>query len=161
MLVYGRAQGLGGRGHPAVPVARKGADVGAEMDRLGPDLGRQLRDLDLRSTTADDEMAAAGAQRAIEVLQALEQELCAWPGRVAAVEQAVVEAEHRHELLGAQARGLERRVVVDPQVAPQPQDARHASNSLTAAYRKAKIRARSRSTNAAWAPSPSHPSGSA
>ena len=38
------------------------------------------------------------------------------------MQQTVVEAEHGHEMVGAAPRRLERRVVVDPQVPPEPEE---------------------------------------
>lgn len=48
---------------------------------------------------ANDEAAAAPAQRPVEVCQAFEQELRPWAGRVTAVEQTVIEAEDGHHVV--------------------------------------------------------------
>ena len=56
--------------------------------------------------------------------QALEHELRPRPGGVAAVQQPVVEAEDRHHAIVAVERRAQRGVVVEAQVAPEPDDRR-------------------------------------
>ena len=128
--------------------ARTGRRRCAEVHRGGVGLTGERRDLVLGRAAPDDQPAVAPAQRRVEVGEALEQELRTRARCMAAVEQAVVEAEHRHEMVGTGAGRVERRLVVDPQVAPEPEQRGHPSRRATAARRKSKIRARSRSTNA-------------
>ncbi len=58
----------------------------------------------------------------VEVSQALEQELRARPGCVSAVQEPVIQTEHGHHLLVGVERGAQGRVLVDTQVAPEPDD---------------------------------------
>jgi hypothetical protein len=88
---------------PALPC--EGGYVRGEVELLGPDLLCERCELALRGTVANDKAAAALAQRPVEVCQAFEQELRPWAGRVAAVEQAVIEAEDGHHVVV----GVERR----------------------------------------------------
>ena len=83
----GRIQHLS---HALPALAREGAYVRGEVELLGPDLLCERCELALRGTVANDEAAAAPAQRPVDVGQAFEQELRPWAGRVAAVEQAVI-----------------------------------------------------------------------
>src|SRR4051794_28356751 len=90
------------------------------------------------------------AQRGVEVVEAVEQELRARTRRVAAAEQAVVEAEHGHDALVGVERRAQRRVVVDAQVAPEPDDRGHGPmRPATASRRWSKMRSRSRRTKSA------------
>ena len=57
--------------------------------------------------------------------EALEQELRARAGGVPTVQQAVVEAEHRHDPVVRVQRGAQRGVVVDAQVAAEPDQRGH------------------------------------
>jgi len=66
--------------------------------------------------------AAALAQRRVQVAQALQQELRAGTGRVAAAQQPVVEAEERDDAVVAVERRPQRGMVVDAQIAPEPDD---------------------------------------
>ena len=99
------------------------------MKRAGADGPGERRQLLLGPPVTDDQPAAAPAQRGVEVGQALEQELRARARCMAAVEQPVVETEHRNEMVGAGAGRVERRVVVDPQVAAEPQNCRHPADT--------------------------------
>ena len=65
------------------------------------------------------------AQRPVEVGQAFEQELRPWAGCVTAVEQAVIEAEDGHDVVVGIQRRPQRRVLVQAQVAPEPDDRTH------------------------------------
>jgi hypothetical protein len=73
-------------------------------------------------TPADHEARTALAQLTAEIGQALEQKLGPRAGRMAPVQQAVVEAEDRDDALVALKRGAQRRVIADPQVASKPDD---------------------------------------
>ncbi len=86
----------------------------------------EARQLALGAAVPDHEGAAALAQGRVEVSEALEQELRARPGGVAAVEQAVVEAEERDDRFVGFERRPQRRVVVHAQVATEPDDRGHA-----------------------------------
>jgi len=85
--------------HVLPALAREGAYVRGEVELLGPDLLGERCELALRGTVANDEAAAAPAQRPIEICEAFEQELRPWAGRVTAVEQAVIEAEDEHDVV--------------------------------------------------------------
>jgi hypothetical protein len=98
-----------------------GRDVGADVDRVGTRLARQRRQLALRRSVSDDQPVAALGERGVERSQALEHELRPRPGGVPAVQQPVVEAEDRHEPVGARTGRLERRQIVHPQVAAVPE----------------------------------------
>lgn len=101
-----------------VPAAAgEGPDVGARVHRLRRHLLRQRSQLALRRAVPHDEPAAPLLERPVQILQALEQELGPRPGRVAAVKQALVEAEGRHHAIVALERGAQRGVVVHAQVA--------------------------------------------
>jgi hypothetical protein len=69
------------------------------VELLGPDLLGEHCELALRGAVANDEAAAAPAQRPVEVCQAFEQELCPWARRVTAVEQAVIKAEDGNDVV--------------------------------------------------------------
>ena len=146
MLVHGR--GVADRLCDAtIPAAGKATDVAGVMDGARAGLSCQLGNLDLRATPANDEAGAARPQRPVEVGQTLEHELRARSRGVAAVEQSVVEAEDRDQVVGALASGLEGRVVVDAQVASQPQKRRHTGSHGSASCQhvatrlpKAKVR---------------------
>ena len=85
-------------------------------------LPRQRDELARRVAAAHDEVRAAVAQRRAQLPQAAEQEAPARAGLEAAPQQGVVEHEHGDDALGA-ARGLgQGGVVVDAQVAPEPDD---------------------------------------
>ena len=107
-------------------LARERADVLGHVDRRRARLAGQRHELALGLAVADRQPAAALAQLAVEVGQALEQELGPRPGLVAAVEQPVVEAEDADDPLVLVERRAQRRVVAHPQVAPKPDDPRVA-----------------------------------
>ena len=108
--------------HPLVAGHRERRGVGGEVDRLGAVFAGQLDQLTLGLASRDHEVPAALLERAAQVLQALEHELRARPGRVPAVQERVVEHEHRHHALVGVQRRAQRRVVVHAQVAPEPDD---------------------------------------
>ena len=98
----------------ASPPARVGRDVGAEVDGGRACLVDERGQLTLWRSVPDDEPAATFGEARVELAQALEHELGPRPGGVTAVQQPVVEAEGRHEAIGAAAGCRERRVVVQP-----------------------------------------------
>ncbi len=100
----------------------EGAHLVADVDLLGADLDRQRGQLTLRPAVADHQARAPLAERAIEVGQALEQELGSRPGAVAAAEQAVVEAEDADDRAMALERRPHRRVVADAKIAAKPDE---------------------------------------
>jgi hypothetical protein len=67
------------------------------VDLTGADVAGELDQLALRRTAPDHEPGAAVAELAVEVGEALEQELRPRPGCVAPAQQPVVEAEHGHD----------------------------------------------------------------
>ena len=79
-------------------------------------------ELAFRLAAGEHEVPAALLQRLAQLLQALEHELRARAGGVPAVQQRVVEHEHRHHALARVERGAQRRVVVHAQVAPEPDE---------------------------------------
>jgi hypothetical protein len=111
-------------GHPRVASRRERTGVGSGVDSRGADLAGQPREFALGSPVPDDEAAAALAQRMIQIAQALEQELRPRPGRVAAAQETIVEAEHRDH-----ATVLERRVqggvIGDAQIPAVPEQGGH------------------------------------
>ena len=102
--------------------ARERAHVLGHVDRLGAGLARELDQLALGRAAADHEPGPAVAQLAVEIGEALEQELRPRPGGVPAVQQAVVEAEDRDDPIVVVERRPQGRVVANPQVAPEPDD---------------------------------------
>jgi hypothetical protein len=86
-----------------------------------PGEGGQLA---LGRSAADDEVAAALPQRGAQLPQGLEQEPRAGLGREPPAQQPLVEHERRDDAVGAPRGGGQRRVVVDAQVAPKPDDRR-------------------------------------
>ncbi len=146
------------------PAPGERADVGREVNRVGAGLVRDRDQLALGRAVADHEARTALAERRVQIAQALEQELGSRPGRVAAVQQPVVEAEHGDDPVVAVQRGAQRGVVAHAEVAAKPDQSGQATASRrrmssTAVRRKSKIRSRSRRTKARWASSPSGPSG--
>ena len=103
---------------------RERGDVVREVHGLGAALARQRRQLLLRPALADDEVGAALAQRLAQLREAAVQEPRAVGGREAPAEQPRVEHEHRHDAVALAVRGGQRRVVVDAQVAPEPDEGR-------------------------------------
>jgi len=114
----GLAAGAGERRH-----------VRTEVHVLRVQLPHERGQLALGGPVADHQSAAALAQRCVDVAQALEHELRPGARGVAAVEQAVVQAEHTHDALRGVERGAQRGVVVHAQVAPEPDDGRHHPES--------------------------------
>jgi hypothetical protein len=117
--------GVHAEAEPAQPgraLAGERADVGAQIHVRGARLLREPRELALGRAAPHDQAPVEGA---VQVLQALEHELGARAGGVAAVQQAVVEAEERHDLAVLGERPPEGGVVVDAQVAPEPDDRGH------------------------------------
>jgi hypothetical protein len=106
-------------------VAGERAHVGGEVDLGGADLARHFDQLALRPAVTHHQAAAALLERAVEVRQALEQELRPRARGVAAVQEAVVEAEDRHDPLVALQRHAQCRVVVHAQVAAVPEERGH------------------------------------
>ncbi len=106
-------------------VRANGETSRVKCSRVAPSSCASAAQLALGRAVADDQAAAALAQRRVEVAQGLEHELRARARRVAPVEQAVVEAEDRHDPLVLLERRPQRRLVVDAQVAPEPDDRRH------------------------------------
>jgi hypothetical protein len=70
------------------------------------------------------------AKRCAEVREALEQELGPRTGGVAAVQQAVVEAEDRDHAVVAVERRAKRWVIVQPQVAAKPDECRQGRTTM-------------------------------
>ena len=83
---------------------------------------RQRRQLPLGVPGAHDEVGAAVAQRGAQLAQAAEQEAGPRAGLEAPAQQPLVEHEDGHHAVGRAGRGGQRRVVVDAQVAPEPDD---------------------------------------
>jgi hypothetical protein len=106
----------------AAAVAREGRHVGAEVQRGRSGLARERGQLALGRAVADDEAGVALAQRGVEIGEAVEQELRSRSGGVAAVDQPAVEDEDRHQPVGALARGVQGWMVVEAEVAPEPED---------------------------------------
>lgn len=111
---------------PVVPSAGEWTHVGREVDVLDLGLTSQGDQLSFRVAAPHDEATSAVAERAIEIPQAVEQELGARTGRVAATQQPLVEAEDGNEMLGPVRRRVKRRMIVEAQVAAQPQERVHA-----------------------------------
>ena len=109
---------------PAVARPGERGDVVREVHGLGAALARQRGQLLLRPALADDEVGAALAQRLAQLREAAVQEPRAVGGREAPAEQPRVEHEHRHDAVALAVRGGQRRVVVDAQVAPEPDEGR-------------------------------------
>ena len=107
---------------PPVARHRERRDVGGEVDRARADLARQRRQLLLRPPLAHDEVGAALAQRRAQLGQAAVQEPGAVAGREAAVQQPRVEHEHRHDAVALAVGGGQAGVVVDAQVAAEPDE---------------------------------------
>ena len=99
------------------------ARVGAEVDLAGVDLAGEVHQFPLRRPAAYDQVAV---QALAQLGQALEHELRAWAGGVSAGQQTIVEAEDTHHALAAIERRAKRRMVVQAQIAREPDDARHS-----------------------------------
>ena len=112
---------------PAVTRERIRRDVGGEIDGARAVLTRQLRQLALGRAAGHHEVPAALTQRGAQLVQALVQERRSVLGRVAAAQQRVVEHEDGDDALTRVERRTQWRVIVDAQVAPEPDEAEHRS----------------------------------
>ena len=108
--------------HPLVACAREGRDVGGEVERGRAGLARELRQLLLGPALAEHEVGAALAQRLAQLGEAAVEEPGAVGGREAPLQQAWVEHEDGHDAVVLAVGGGEGRVVVDAQVAAQPDE---------------------------------------
>ena len=106
-------------GHPS---PGEGAGVGGEVDLAGVGLLRKLDQLPLRRPVADDQVPL---EALTQLGQALEHELGARARGVAAAEQTIVEAEDADHALAAIEGRSQRGMVVQAQVAREPENARH------------------------------------
>ena len=89
-----------------------------------------------RRPVTDDQPRVALLERSVQIAQALEQELRPSARGVPAVDQPVVDDEDRHEPVGAPPRRLQRRMVMDAQVAAKPEDRGLHSTECTAPPRR-------------------------
>jgi hypothetical protein len=112
--------------HSRAARPRERRHIAGEVKRARLRLARERGQLALGRPPAQQQPAAALAQLAVELGEALEQELRARPRCVAAVQQGLVEAEDRHHALALLQRRRQRRVIVHAQVAPKPDDRRQA-----------------------------------
>ena len=112
---------------PAVSRERERRDVGGEVGGGRANLRRQRGQLLFRPPRAHDEVGAALAQRRAQLGQAAVQEPGAIAGGEAPGQQALVEHEHRDDAIAFAVGGGQARVVVDAQVAAEPDEggARH------------------------------------
>jgi hypothetical protein len=112
---------------PPVARERERRDVGGEVGGARANLGGQRRQLLLRPPFAHHEVGAALPQRGAQLGQAAVQEPGAVAGGEASLEQPRVEHEHRHDALARAVGGGQAGVVVDAQVAAEPDEggARH------------------------------------
>ena len=92
------------------------------MDLPRAGLARERDQLAHRVAGAHDEVGAALAQRGAQLAQAAEQEAPARAGLEAPAQERLVEHEHGHDALGVTGGAGQGRVVVDAQVAPEPDD---------------------------------------
>ena len=90
----------------------------------GADLGRDPAHLGLRAPVAEHQAPAAGAQLAVERLEAAEHPRGAGMGAKAPAQQRGIEDEERHDPLVLAAGVRERGQVAHPQVAAKPDDGR-------------------------------------
>ena len=117
------------RGAPASERAR----VGGAVDLGGAGLARELGEGALGWVAPDHQLAAALTQGVPEVAEALEHERRPRARLVAAAQQAIVEAEHGDDALVRVQRGRQRRVVVQPKVASEPDECGHAGREQDSA----------------------------
>lgn len=103
------------------------------MNRARPDLVGQPGRLMLGRPVPHHQAGPASPKRGIQVRQALEQELGSRTGGVATVQQAVVEAEHRHHSVVTVKRRAKRGVIVQPQIAAKPDEGRSTRDHDAAA----------------------------
>lgn len=120
--------GRGAHARVAAPCVR--ARGLAQVERIGAGLGDEACDLLGGSSPSQHEPRAAGREAGAEVPKTVEQEAHARGAAPGAREQAVVEHEHRHELVRRRCSGGEERVIVHPKVVPQPDDRPHQASSL-------------------------------
>ena len=122
-------------GDPPVAGERERRDVLGVVERGRAAFARERGQLLLRPALADHQVAAALAQRPAQLGEAAVQE----PGAVgrgeAAGEQPRVEDEHGHHPVALAVRGGEGGVVVDAQIAPQPDEGGGAHTPGTGARR--------------------------
>ena len=118
------------RAHSLRAGARERAGVGAAVHGVGAGVAGQTHQFVLGRPVPDDETAAALAQRAVEVTQGVEQELRPRPARVPSVQQAVIEAEDRHDAVVRVQGRAQRRVVAHAQVAREPDEGGHRYSRL-------------------------------
>ena len=111
--------------HPPAPDGLVRARVAAQVDLAGAGFAGQRGEFPLRRPVPDDQPRAALRELAVQVGQALQQERGARSGRVAPVQQPVVQAEHRHDLLAPGQRRAERRMVVHAEVPAEPDKSNH------------------------------------
>ena len=119
-----------------VPGARVGGRVCAHVDRLRAEPANQRERLLDHVAAPHDQAGAAGAQRAVEVAQAVAQERDPVRGPAAAGEQPLVEHERRHHLLLLRERGGQGRVVADAQVAGEEEERASHGTPLPAPRRR-------------------------
>jgi hypothetical protein len=126
------AQSLQCLAYGLVSTHREGADVFSPEHRLRAEIVDQLRHDFLRPTLPHHEPAPALSQRVVEVVKALEQKLGSGPGAVAAAKEPGVEAEQRDDPFVGGQRSAQGGVVIDAEIAPEPQHRRHRSSSAMA-----------------------------
>ena len=110
---------------PALPLARVRAHVGAQEDGLGADAPHRLHRLRNDLAAANVERGPGLPQRCVEVDERLgEERLTVRRGAITRLADALVEHEERQHRLGLIERGVQRRVVVKPEVAREEDDGR-------------------------------------
>ena len=110
------------RGGPRVPRARVRLAVGAGVHGHRAELPRKPRDLVGAVTAPDDQPAAALPQPPVEIAQALEQEPHARRCAILAAVDAGIEHEGARDREPARERGCDRRLVVQPEIAAEPDE---------------------------------------
>ena len=109
----------------------EGTDVAGHKNAACLELTGKLRENLLGPPSAHDQTTAAAAQRLVEIRQALEQELGARARGVAAAKQARVKAEDgHHRLIVIQGRP-KGGVVVEAEIAAEPEKRGHPSRRAT------------------------------
>ena len=104
----------------SVACLRERPDISRRVDLTGPGLARERGQLARGIAVAHDQTAAALAQRCGQLAQRGEQERGTRRTGVTPAQQPVVEAEDRYDAIVLERRP-ERRMVGEPQVAPEPQ----------------------------------------
>jgi hypothetical protein len=99
------------------------------VDLVSADVLGRRDELALRWSSAHGEPAAALSDGGVEIGQRLEQELRSRTGREAAVQEPVVEAEDRHHSIVATHGRPQRRVIVDAEVASEPDERGHRGST--------------------------------